>query len=455
MALYNLEFSDSDDSTLRIHIASRLSVNSKTVKLLTFMPPMGDSPKGMLVIAYWFFNPHCPGHQVFYPLDMPVICCFRRCAEDQPIIQSSQHPEWFSQQHKPPSRDRDWNKTVPAIYESIQPWISELAKQTNSRLSFNKLMDTPLDFSDFLINRLKVDTLTLELLAGPTYELINGVTKLVAENEHLKQTYKQLYYSIKSSRVRSKEQCDDLIKQVNIKSAEIFDLNASLQEKVLNNNKKIRFTEPIPSSGNTHVKTTSSTNVVSNTSVLSSTGVNFLSSASGSQPQGNTKKDRIQLTQSKAKKNKLEDHPRTVRPSLNKKKSVIDTKSISFVPNSKSNVNSDLKCATSKQKVPVSNSKIIKSLVANKEEPNNSWGSIISNVPSSTVKCRLSKLFSDFDELTAMASEQHSLGPALNEMTPATINSGLVQKHSSSTPYVPPSRNDWDLLFQPMFDKLL
>nr|GEX00038.1 retrovirus-related Pol polyprotein from transposon TNT 1-94 [Tanacetum cinerariifolium] len=45
--------------------------------------------------------------------------------------------------------------------------------------------------------------------------------------------------------------------------------------------------------------------------------------------------------------------------------------------------------------------------------------------------------------------------PALNDMTPATISSGLVQKPSSSTPYVPPSRNDWDLLFQPMFDKLL
>nr|GFC62036.1 retrovirus-related Pol polyprotein from transposon TNT 1-94 [Tanacetum cinerariifolium] len=61
----------------------------------------------------------------------------------------------------------------------------------------------------------------------------------------------------------------------------------------------------------------------------------------------------------------------------------------------------------------------------------------------------------DFDELTAMASEQSSSGPALNDMTPATISLGLVQKSSSSTPYVPPSRNDWDLLFQPMFDKLL
>nr|GFA85385.1 integrase, catalytic region, zinc finger, CCHC-type, peptidase aspartic, catalytic [Tanacetum cinerariifolium] len=61
----------------------------------------------------------------------------------------------------------------------------------------------------------------------------------------------------------------------------------------------------------------------------------------------------------------------------------------------------------------------------------------------------------DFDELTAMASEQRSSGPALNEMTPGTISSGLVQTTSPSTSYVPPSRNHWDLLFQPMFDELL
>nr|GFD30299.1 retrovirus-related Pol polyprotein from transposon TNT 1-94 [Tanacetum cinerariifolium] len=38
----------------------------------------------------------------------------------------------------------------------------------------------------------------------------------------------------------------------------------------------------------------------------------------------------------------------------------------------------------------------------------------------------------DFDELTAMASEQRSLGPALNEMTPGTISSGLVHTTSPS-----------------------
>nr|GEW14114.1 hypothetical protein [Tanacetum cinerariifolium] len=73
----------------------------------------------------------------------------------------------------------------------------------------------------------------LEEIETLNIELDHRVTKLVAENEHLKQTYKKLYDSIKSSRVQSKEQCDNLIKQVNLKSAEVSNLNASLQEKVL------------------------------------------------------------------------------------------------------------------------------------------------------------------------------------------------------------------------------
>nr|GEW20509.1 integrase, catalytic region, zinc finger, CCHC-type, peptidase aspartic, catalytic [Tanacetum cinerariifolium] len=46
-------------------------------------------------------------------------------------------------------------------------------------------------------------------------------------------------------------------------------------------------------------------------------------------------------------------------------------------------------------------------------------------------------------------------GPALHEMTPATISLGLVPKPTSSTSFVTPSRNDWDLLFKPLFDELL
>ncbi|GKB03362.1 hypothetical protein Tco_0831451 [Tanacetum coccineum] len=246
------------------------------------------------------------------------------------------------------------------------------------------------------------------------------VTKLVAENEHLKQTYKQLYDSIKPKRVQSKEQCDALIKQVNIKSGEISDLNAKLQEqglvlaalknklrklkgkaldkeaiethsvdpkvskdnmepitpKLLNkrtahssyikhtqeealvlrdivkhvkanypqdsllesafrytkviqdlllhisrtcpsiNNfdpqlvavtprkkdKKVRFAESLTSTENT--KTDSTSNLVSNKRVLHSTGVRLSTSASGSQPSGNTRNDRILQIPSSNSKNK-------------------------------------------------------------------------------------------------------------------------------------------------------
>nr|GEW43960.1 hypothetical protein [Tanacetum cinerariifolium] len=73
-----------------------------------------------------------------------------RRAEDQLIVQSSQQPRWFSQQHKPPSLDRACNKTVPAV-----------------------------------------DTLTPELLAGHTYELMKGSCKSLVELEyHLEEVFK-------------------------------------------------------------------------------------------------------------------------------------------------------------------------------------------------------------------------------------------------------------------------
>ncbi|GJV76148.1 retrovirus-related pol polyprotein from transposon TNT 1-94 [Tanacetum coccineum] len=58
-----------------------------------------------------------------------------------------------------------------------------------------------------------------------------------------------------------------------------------------------------------------------------------------------------------------------------------------------------------------------------------------------------------FDELTAMASEQFSSGPGLHYMTPATSNIGLGLNHVSQQPCIPPNRDDWDHLFQPMFDE--
>nr|GFD20835.1 hypothetical protein [Tanacetum cinerariifolium] len=44
----------------------------------------------------------------------PSHSVFETGAEDQPIIQTTQHPEWFSQPRRPPTPNRDWNKSVPA-----------------------------------------------------------------------------------------------------------------------------------------------------------------------------------------------------------------------------------------------------------------------------------------------------------------------------------------------------
>ncbi|GKD61444.1 hypothetical protein Tco_1298953, partial [Tanacetum coccineum] len=38
-------------------------------------------------------------------------------------------------------------------------------------------------------------------------------------------------------------------------------------------------------------------------------------------------------------------------------------------------------------------------------------------------------------------------------MTPATPSSGLVLNPPPSAPFVPPSRHEWDLVFQLVFDE--
>ncbi|GJZ65330.1 retrovirus-related pol polyprotein from transposon TNT 1-94 [Tanacetum coccineum] len=67
-------------------------------------------------------------------------------------------------------------------------------------------------------------------------------------------------------------------------------------------------------------------------------------SASGSQPSGNTKKDKIQQTQSIILKNKVESHHRKVKSSLKNKDHVVEPKGIAPVRHSKLNANSDFKC---------------------------------------------------------------------------------------------------------------
>nr|GEZ67184.1 hypothetical protein [Tanacetum cinerariifolium] len=111
---------------------------------------------------------------------------------EEPMQTTCQMEEPSHLPRKPPTPDRDWNKSLPAAQGDAQSWISVLAKQTNARSSFNELLDTPIDFSNFIMNRLGVDILTHELLAGPTYELIRGSCNSLTELEyHLEEVYKE------------------------------------------------------------------------------------------------------------------------------------------------------------------------------------------------------------------------------------------------------------------------
>nr|GEU64628.1 copia protein [Tanacetum cinerariifolium] len=161
-------------------------------------------------------------------------------------------------------------------------------------------------------------------------EFDHRVTKLVAENEHLKQTYKQLLQEKDLVIIALKETLSKLKGKAVVNVAvslhsidpDLLKIDVAPLAPKLRNNKiahtdYLRHTQEETTTlreiveRNTSVKT-SSTNIASNTPVLYSTRVNLLSSASGSQPQGNTKNDRIQRTPRKAKKDKLQDYPGTV-----------------------------------------------------------------------------------------------------------------------------------------------
>ncbi|GJS88699.1 retrovirus-related pol polyprotein from transposon TNT 1-94 [Tanacetum coccineum] len=160
-------------------------------------------------------------------------------------------------------------------------------------------------------------------------ELDHRVSKLIAENEHLKQTYKQLYDSIKPTRIRSKEQCDALVNQVNQKSVEISDLNASLQEKVLLQKcLRLMHTQEQAEILREVVEQEKSQNPLNNP----------LDSAC------NTKKDKIQKTPSSTQNNKVDAHSRTVKSSVKNNNCVVEPNRTANVQHSTLNANSKLLC---------------------------------------------------------------------------------------------------------------
>ncbi|GKB69921.1 retrovirus-related pol polyprotein from transposon TNT 1-94 [Tanacetum coccineum] len=199
----------------------------------------------------------------------------------------------------------------------------------------------------------------------------------------------------------------------------------------MNKDKKVRFVEPVTSSSNITKQTNSLRTKDSNKPLLTSTGVNTTTSASRSMPSCNTKKNRISRPPSSNQKNKVEEHPRKVKSSLNKTNSISEPISNAHVKHSVRNAKFESICAICNKSLfdanhdmcvidyvndvnvrskskrnklrkvwkptgkvfseigyswkPTGSSskvKIVESKTSNTKKPKQSWGSTISDVPS-------------------------------------------------------------------------
>nr|GEW98366.1 retrovirus-related Pol polyprotein from transposon TNT 1-94 [Tanacetum cinerariifolium] len=261
----------------------------------------------------------------------------------------------------------------------------------------------------------------LEEIETINIELDHRVSKLVAKNEHLKQTYKQLYDSIKSTRIRSKEQCDDLINQVNLKSVEIFDLNASLQEKVLvitalkDDLRKLKGKALADDVVTSHCITLEMLNI--DVKPLNPRLLNNRSAHSNylkhTQDEAAILKEIVKQGKSKNPLNAYLNYAlgnscpltriTTTTEVPFRKPIVIETD----IPKPVVTLVYSRKPRKSKSTDPVSKSKVIKSVPANKKEPSQSWRSTVSNVPSFSLD-ECSKYIGFCDSNVEVSFRQHT-----------------------------------------------
>ncbi|GKB13100.1 retrovirus-related pol polyprotein from transposon TNT 1-94 [Tanacetum coccineum] len=159
--------------------------------------------------------------------------------------------------------------------------------------------------------------------------------------EHVKANYPQ--DSLLESAFRYTKVIQDLLSHISRSCPSINNYGPQLIEVTpRKKDKKVRFAESLTSTENT--KPDSTSNIVSNKRVLHSTGVRLSTSASGSQPSGNTRNDRILQTPSSNSKNKVEAHPRNVKSSLNKRNGTVKVNGSAVVQNLKKQDNSDYVC---------------------------------------------------------------------------------------------------------------
>ncbi|GJT89611.1 hypothetical protein Tco_1078456 [Tanacetum coccineum] len=116
---------------------------------------------------------------------------FETGVQDEQADEEVQHlPDWFQKPTRLPSPDHAWNTSVPAVHETVQPWLSSLAQQ-DPRESFDELTDSTFDFSAFVLNRLNVYKATTESIRLDQPEV--SISRIICDSHYLRRDDDVLY----------------------------------------------------------------------------------------------------------------------------------------------------------------------------------------------------------------------------------------------------------------------
>ncbi|GJT22445.1 retrovirus-related pol polyprotein from transposon TNT 1-94, partial [Tanacetum coccineum] len=360
----------------------------------------------------------------------------------------------------------------------------------------------------------------IEVLEKINIELEHSVAKLLAENEmlhkeneHLKQTYKDLYDSIKKTRVQTNNLNDSLVAQVNSKTIENVNLKAQIQEKVFANvalknelrklkgnsvdTKESAPAKPhhvnAPSSSRNSSKELYGSNDMAHkyyleeakkkgqerdrkltTSMMPSAKSQNTTKSCKSKPRSNNQTSRV-LPTSKSSCPMITampkaDHSRSSSSFSDFKHFVcLICQKCVFRANHDACITKLLKEVNSRAKVQSPKTRNSNKPVKPKIHTQKPGRQIVTrhrfspnkssavHEKTNTHRSSIRDHSCPFHKPSNIAGTLYiSFGrPALHEMTPAIISLGLVPNPSPSTPFVPPSRTDWDMLFQSLFDEFL
>ncbi|GKC00129.1 hypothetical protein Tco_0986265 [Tanacetum coccineum] len=115
--------------------------------------------------------------------------------DEEPMREVASKRDWFTKPKQPQEpTDPDWNVSKNPQQGPTQSWLMTLASTADKpSKTFDELMSTPIDFSAYIMNGLKITNLTQETLLGPAFKLLKGTRTNFAELEYdFEECYKAL-----------------------------------------------------------------------------------------------------------------------------------------------------------------------------------------------------------------------------------------------------------------------